>query len=130
MDTCCLVFTIIFGSIFCPLLFIMCCDWWKKIAYPLYEIPIKTYQLLQFVIQRPELTSLTLLICDSNFDSQKAKILYDLLSKSNIKTFKLYNGAGHMDYKANEFSTFEFNMKPIKMLPIQSSIQWYNNEVN
>lgn len=46
------------------------------------------------------MTALTLVVADSNFDSQKAKIIYDILSKSNIKTFKFYNGAANMDYKA------------------------------
>ena len=53
MDKCCLVMTIILGSCICPLLFIMCCDWWKQIVHAVYEISTKTYQLLQFITQRP-----------------------------------------------------------------------------
>jgi len=47
---CCYTVTICFGSLLIFPLCFMCCGWWKKIAYPLYEISLDTYKMLGNVI--------------------------------------------------------------------------------
>ena len=38
MDICCLICTIIWGSLLILPIFFMCCDWWKAMAWPLYSL--------------------------------------------------------------------------------------------
>ena len=71
----------------------------------------------------------TLIVKDSYFGKEKAKVLHDVLSRSGIKVFifQNYNLAG-LDYDNNEFSHFEQNVAPIKMLPNMSAdLIWINS---
>lgn len=75
-NTCCLVLTMIFGCLIFPLCF-MCCAWWKKIVYPIYEINIEFYRSIgRFLRQNPQCNNITLTVADSGFDRNKARALY------------------------------------------------------
>jgi hypothetical protein len=67
MNVGCLTCTIIAGS-FCifPLCF-MCCNWWKKMVNPAFDVPVRTYQSLQTLINCSELKSITLVVTDNLF---------------------------------------------------------------
>ena len=73
--------------------------------------------------------SITLVVTDSTFDRTKAKVLYDMLSRSAVKGFSFINMASNNNYENNEWSDFKYNMKPIKNLPILTDMQWYDQVV-
>lgn len=73
--------------------------------------------------------SLTFVVMDSTFDQAKARLLYDMLSRSSLKGFTFTNTASPNNYNNNEWSDFKDNMKPIKSLPILSDIRWYTEIV-
>jgi hypothetical protein len=93
----CILCTTIWGSILIFPLFFMCCDWWKRIAYPSYNIPETTYQSLQYLFQAPNLQTLTMTVIDNRLNTAKAQMLYDLLSRSRLKGFTLVNSAQYFD---------------------------------
>lgn len=55
--------------------------------------------------------------------------MYQLLSTSSAQTLLFMNVAANMDFKENEYSGFVDNMRPIKMLPIQSTMRWWTETV-
>ena len=69
--------------------------------------------------------SLTFVVLDSTFDQTKARLLYDMLSRSSLKGFTFTNLASPNNYLNNEWSDFKDNMKPIKSLPMLTDIKWY-----
>lgn len=99
VNTCCIVCTGIWGGILIFPICFMCCNWWKKIAMPAFEIPISTYQALQNLICNTNLQTITLSVCDNKFDAQKAQLLFSMLSSApNLKGFTFMNNTGEYDY--------------------------------
>ncbi len=97
----CLFCTVFWGSIIIIPLFFMCCDWWMRIAYASFEVPESTYRALQNLICNSSLQTLTMTVLDNRLNATKAQILYDLLSRSQIKGFTLINLAGNFDLDSN-----------------------------
>mgnify|MGYP003338793558 CR=1 FL=1 len=91
MNVLCFVCTILWGSILLFPLCFMCCDWWMKMVYSSYEVPESTYKALQNLICNTPLQTLTLTVTDNRLNTTKAQILYDLLSRSQVKGFTLVN---------------------------------------
>jgi NADH/NAD ratio-sensing transcriptional regulator Rex len=76
----------------------MCCGWWKKIVSAAFNVPISTYQKLEALLASPTIRSVTLTVCDSAFDKNKAQYLYNMLSRSNVKGFNFTNIASPNNY--------------------------------
>lgn len=102
----------------------MCCDWWKRIAYGAFNIPTATYQSLQTLIALPNLQTLSLKVTDNCFNKEKAQILYNILSQSQLKGFTFVNSATSYDLESDEYSNFEEHMRPIKKLSMMTEIKW------
>lgn len=52
-----------------------------------------------------------------------------MLRKSKVQQFTFINGVIDIDYGTGKYSTFTEYMKPIKALPIQTSLSWWNTTV-
>ena len=104
--------------------FFWSCSWWKKIVYPAYEVSVSSYKCLQRLTKSKKINKLTLNVIDNTFNDQKAKILYNILSKSSIKRFVFTNRAMNYDYNDTEWSDFDKNMEPIKNLLMSTSMKW------
>lgn len=98
-DICCMITTIVLGSILIFPLFFMCCEWWKKKVHPAYEIPIQTYKTLAKLISLPALKTMNLNLRDNKLNAAKSQILYDALSRAeSLKGFTLFNTAMMNDF--------------------------------
>ena len=98
----CFFWTLFLGIFTIFPLFCMLCHWWKKCNYPIYELTIEAYRnLANFIAKNPTLTSLEVTTYDNALNSQKAKILYDALSASQIRKLKYTNKAFICDVKDN-----------------------------
>jgi hypothetical protein len=54
----------------------MCCDWWKKIVYSLFEVNIETYRSIgNFLSSAPTVNNLIVEVVDNAFNAEKAMIL-------------------------------------------------------
>jgi hypothetical protein len=70
-----MILTILFACLIFPIFF-MCCDWWKKIVSPFYEISFQTYQTLARIInQNSTINYLNLTVVDNALDAQKINLL-------------------------------------------------------
>ena len=100
--SCCFTLTLMLGIFLILPLFFMCCEWWKKIQYPLYELTIEAYRdLANFIAKHPTLVSLEIITYDNALNSQKARILHEALSASQIRNFKYTNKAFICDVRDN-----------------------------
>jgi len=98
----CFFWTLFFGIFLIFPLFCMLCEWWKKCNYPIYELTIEAYRnLASFIAKHPTLVSLEITTYDNALNSQKAKILYDALSASQIRKLKYTNKAFICDVRDN-----------------------------
>ncbi len=121
----CIFSTICFGMccIF-PLCF-MCCNWWKKAVYPIYELSLQAYrEVASFLERNPTANNLNLIVVDNAFNYEKASVLYDTLSRGQIRTISFTNKALACNGELNELDSFRNNMLPIKSLGIESSLIW------
>ena len=83
----------------------MCCDWWKRMVYPTYNVPYSSYGAIENLLRLPNLQNLTLSVNDNGLDQQKINLLYDLVSRSQLRSFTFINNAGMLDLTgANEYS--------------------------
>ena len=124
-NVCCMFLTIMLGAWLIIPFFFMCCSWWKKIVYPKYEINIEFYRAIgRFLRTCTTCVSLSLTVYDNSFDQSKARVLYQSLEGTQLTSFTFVNNAIACDYNNDEVSNFEESMRPIKSLPINSSIQW------
>jgi hypothetical protein len=103
----------------------MFCNWWRKRVYAAYSISFNTYRQLDRLILCPSLRTLTLTISDNTFGRAKARLIYNMLLNSQLKSVTIINIAPFYDYHANEWSSFKENMKPIKNLKIVSDMRWF-----
>jgi hypothetical protein len=124
-NMCCFLMTILCGSFFIFPLCFMCCMWWKKIAYPTYELSIDAYHTLaNFISRAPNMNNLNLTVVDNAFNAKKAGILHECLSRSRITGFTFNNRSLHCNGQFNEADDFRANMTPIKTMNISTSITW------
>lgn len=124
-NTCSYCWTIATGSIIIIPIFFMCCGWWRKCTYPAYDVPASIYESLRKLLSGSSVRNLTLTVVDNLFGSQKASILYDIISQSRINGFTFINMAGDYNFAGNENSSFVANMRPIKQLTnLVSDIRW------
>lgn len=96
----------------------LCTDWYKRKSHNFYDIPYSTYQKLEALIMNEKINDITLWVCDSNFNEDKARCIYDMLRKSKVQQFTFINGVIDIDYGTGHYSTFTEYMKPIRALPI------------
>lgn len=124
-NTCCIVSTMMAGFFCIFPLFFMCCMWWKKIASALYELTPEAYHDIGVFLERnPTVTNLTLTVADNNFNAEKARILYESLSKSRLTGFTFVNMALACNNEGNEADDFPANVAPLKSLTISTSLKW------
>ncbi len=99
--------------------------WWKKAINPRYELTVQAYRDIGYFVEKTLTASnLTLSVVDNTFNLEKARILYDSLSKSRITNFIFVNKAFNCNCNGNESDDFKENMLPIKSLNMTSSITW------
>jgi hypothetical protein len=79
--------------------FVMFCEWWTKIVEPAFEIPLGIYHGLLALLKIPTIKSVNLEVQDNAFNNEKAKLLFDSLSVSEVKDFTFYNSGSAFDYK-------------------------------
>ena len=105
----------------------MCCGWWKKCVYPLYEIPVSVYSSLARLIRGGSIRNVTLTVLDNKLNAEKAAIIYDMVSQSQLSGFTLINRATAVDMDQNEHSDFDRNMMPLKSLTnLIVDVRWEN----
>lgn len=69
-NDCCYILTILFAICLIFPFFFMCCDWWKKMVYQLYEVNVETYRsIANFLNYAPSVTKVTLEVVDNAFNS-------------------------------------------------------------
>lgn len=110
----CYFATLVFGVCFIFPLFFLCCQCWKRMVYPAYEVSKEAYLMLIKLVQNTQLQVLTLTVYDNAFNKEKCEILFEMIRKSTLKSFNFYNKAVGFDYQSNEKESFRENMMPIK----------------
>ena len=96
----CMVCTFIAGGFLIFPLCFMCCNWWKKMVFPVFDIPMTTWQAIGRLFTLPNLQAITLNLADNTFDKSKADLLYSYASEArNLKGMTFVNSASHFDYK-------------------------------
>ena len=66
-DKCCLTATIILGIIFLVPLLFLCCQWFKRKVYPMYELELETYRNIGAMLQKMKGIMLNLRVVDNTF---------------------------------------------------------------
>ena len=118
---------LIWGSFIVLPLFLMCCNFWKKCTYPLYDVNEAVYDSLGRLARGGSLMNLTLNVADNTFNASKANILYNALCNSGLKGFTFINTAHGLDLDQDEYSNFKANMAPIRGLTnIVVDARWYS----
>jgi hypothetical protein len=121
----CFLCTLFWGALLLFPLCCLCCNWWKKCVFPLYEVPSSLYLNLRRLLTGIHIRKASLVVLDNGLDSRKADILYNILASSTLRGFTLRNRALNCDYRAKEYSTFQENMLPIRNLPyLVTDISW------
>lgn len=107
-----------------PLCF-TCCEWWKKICHPQYEVNVETYRAVgMFLLNAPSINNLTLEVVDNAFNAEKALVLQQAMMGRTMVGFTFVNHATGMDYNESEYSNFVAYVQPIKELPFQTNLEW------
>lgn len=89
----CFILTFMFFCLIFPLCF-MCCEWWKKMVSPLYELTAQAYQSIgDFLRANPTVTNLNLTVVDNAFSAEKARILAAALGGSRVTGITFVNAA-------------------------------------
>ena len=95
----CVCFTVLLACLIFPLFF-MCCNWWKKIAHPKYEVNPTTYQAVGNALSSvPNLNNLSLTVVDNAFNNEKAQILYNIVGGRQLAAFTFDNMAPQLDWR-------------------------------
>lgn len=103
--------------------------WWKRIVFPSYELTADAYHAVAtFISKTPSMTTLDLTVTDNSFNAQKAAILHEALSRSQIQTFLFTNRVLNCNGKDDEASNFRQNMASVKALTMKTSIVWADME--
>lgn len=124
-NVCCMIITIVFGSILIFPLCFMCCGWWQRLVYPAFEVEEHAYRSLEKLFSSTNLNSVTITVVDNAFNRSKANIIYEMLSRSCAKAFIFNNSAGPYNYNESEYDDFKSNVSPIKSLSISANMRWY-----
>ena len=68
---------------------------------------------------------MTISVADNAIDQQKINLLYDMVSRSQLRSFTFANTAGMFDMTQNkEYSEFFNRMKVFKKLNIITDLRW------
>ena len=121
---CCLICTLIWGSILIFPLCFMCCDWWKNIVNPSFNVPVQSYSALGSLLRSANITHLNLVVVDNYFDASKAQALLAVIQHSSLKSFTFINNSVETDRRNRESSDFRKNMAPFKQLGIVCEMRW------
>ena len=120
----CSCLTILFLCLIFPIFFV-CCNWWKKIVFPKYNLNAELYRAVgQFVRNNITCTIVRLIVCDSQFNSEKVHLLRDVLMGTQIQSLTVVNIAKAINYDDNEVDNFTNNVQPIKELPFKTAFVW------
>ena len=123
-NVCCVIVTLMFFCLIFPIL-LTCCDWWKKIVSPFYELTTQAYQsIADFIRVNLTITNINLTVIDNAFSAEKASILAVALGNSRITGITFVNGAIALNGNQKELDNFASNVQPIKSLSLISSITW------
>ena len=123
-NTACTIVTIVFAFLLFPIFF-FCCNWWKKITNPKWEINTTTYQAIANAVNSlPSLNNFSLTVADNGFNSEKAQILHNIVKSRKLAAFTFINMAREFDWREEEFSRFRQNMQPIHELGVASEMKW------
>lgn len=86
--------TIITGSVILLPFFFLCCDWWKKMVFPAFEVNYNVYESIARIIQTASnLKSVVMTVLDNCFDGAKAEWLYNAIYTSKLNGFSFINMA-------------------------------------
>lgn len=88
MDRLGCVCTWMWGAVLLFPLLLPATDCWKRHVYPAESIDAAIYSKLAILLRSPRLASLRLTVNDSNFNSEKAAILIDLIRTSVLEHFE------------------------------------------
>jgi hypothetical protein len=95
----CLFLTMVCAVFLIFPIFFMCCDWWRKVVYPLYSVRLDFYRGLGTFLRRvPSCQTLRVTVCDNNFNAEKGRLLYEALMGSQVKSFTLVNLASSLNW--------------------------------
>ena len=73
----------------------------------------------------PNVKSVEMTVLDNLFDDAKADVLYGHIAASGIREFTFNNEAGAYDWNGVQYSSFDLNMKRIRMQPgLAADIRW------
>lgn len=64
------------------------------------------------------------MVTDNGFGQEKADFLYNMISTSQLKSFRFTNMVQYFDHEDEEYSRFGERMKPFKSLPMTTEIRW------
>jgi hypothetical protein len=121
----CIFSTIMAGMCCCFPLCFMCCMWWKKIVAAMYELTPEAYRDIGVFLDRNQtVTNLNLTVADNSFNAEKARILYDSLSRSRVTGFTFVNIALACNNRGNEADDFRANVVPFKSINMATSLKW------
>jgi hypothetical protein len=130
MNTFSFICTLLLGSILIFPLCFMCCDWWRRCTLDAHDVAPAVYASMARIFRSPNVRNVSLTVVDNTFNSNKAHILYNLISQSQVKGFTFINRAAAYDFLERENSDFSLSMKPIKMINhVVSDIRWANEIV-
>lgn len=121
----CAISTLMVGVFCCFPLCFMCCMWWKKIVAAFYELTLEAYRDIGVFLERNQsATNLNLTVADNAFNAEKARVLYESLSRSRLTGFTFVNVALACNNRGNEADDFLSNIVPLKSLNIAMSLKW------
>ena len=125
-NDCIRITTVLLGMCLIFPLFFTCCMWWKKLVYPKYEVIEEVYRAIwRFCSRSPHCTVINLSVADNAFNGEKARMIYEGLSSSSVRTFNFTNMALACNYRENEIDNFQMNVAPCKQLDhITSTFTW------
>lgn len=121
----CIFSTIMAGACCCFPFCFMCCMWWKKIVAAMYELTPEAYRDIgAFLDKNQTITNLNLTVADNGFNAEKARILYDSLSRSRVTGFTFVNIALACNNRGSEADDFLANVVPFKSINMATSLKW------
>lgn len=68
--------------------------------------------------------SLSLTVTDNGIGQEKVNLLYNMLSTSQLKSFRFINLAQFFDHEDHEYSRFPERMRQLKRLQMVTDIRW------
>ena len=78
----------------------------------------------RFCRKSPHCTTINFTVADNGFNSEKARLLHEGLSGSNVNSFTFVNMALACNYREDEADSFIQNVSPMKELRSTTSFTW------